>query len=99
MIKLQQDEYSKYDVTDTFVDYDRMFEVDYKPTNKNMLIKILKFLDGKKNILQAVVAVTATYLADKAFIGTIDAVYIVTVSGIVFGTASIATTQYLYSDK
>lgn len=66
---------------------------------EKMLIKILKFLDGKKNIVQAVVAVTATYLADKAIIGTLDAVYIATISGIIFGTASLATTKYLYSDK
>jgi hypothetical protein len=90
MIKLNQDEYSKYDLTE---------EVgDYQPMHKNML-KILKFLDGKKNILQAIVAVTATYLADKAVIGTLDAVYIVTISGIIFGTASVATTKFLYNNK
>jgi len=89
-MKLNDDEFSKYDITEELV--------DYQPMHKNML-KILKFLDGKKNILQAIVAVTATYLADKAVIGTLDAVYIVTLSGIIFGTASVATTKFLYNNK
>jgi hypothetical protein len=89
-MKLQEDEFSKYDLTEKVG--------DYQPMHKNMLT-ILKFLDGKKNILQAIVAVTATYLADKALIGTLDAVYIVTLSGIIFGTASIATTKFLYNNK
>lgn len=89
-MKLNDDEFSKYDITEELV--------DYQPMSKNMLT-ILKFLDGKKNILQAIVAVTATYLADKALIGTLDAVYIVTLSGIIFGTASIATTKFLYNNK
>lgn len=88
-MKLPKDEYSKYEIQEL---------VELQAKQKTM-IKILKFLDGKKNILQAIVAVTATYLADKALIGTLDAVYIVTLSGIIFGTASLATTKFLYENK
>jgi len=88
--KTTKDKYSKYDLTD-------VVGVSSLQTKSTIMLTILKWFDGKKNILQAVVAVTATYLADKALIGTLDAVYITTISGIVFGTASLATTKFLYN--
>lgn len=60
-----------------------------------MSIKILKFLQGRKNILQGIVAITATYLVDKSIIATLDAVYITTISAILFGTASYASKKLL----
>jgi hypothetical protein len=61
-----------------------------------MLIKILKFLSGKKNIIAGIITTTSAFLAFKGVISAEDAAYINALSLIIFGSASVATGKLVY---
>ena len=64
-------------------------------SQSNMLYKVLKFLQGKKNIIAGIITTTSAFLALKGLITTEDATYINAMSLILFGSASIATGRML----
>ena len=57
---------------------------------------ILIWLSGKKSIIAGVITTTSAYLVMNGNIDAELAVYINTISLLVFGTASIATGQIVY---
>jgi hypothetical protein len=87
-MKLEQDEFSKYDITDDLV--------DYQPMDENMLT-ILKWLSGKKNIIQGIIATTSAFLALKGILSPEDATYINAINLLVFGSASYVSGKVLYN--
>lgn len=52
---------------------------------------ILKFLNGKKNIIAGIITTTSAYLVLSGVISSDTAVYINAISLLVFGSASVAT--------
>jgi hypothetical protein len=58
-----------------------------------MMNKILIWLSGKKSIISGLITTTSAYLALTGVITNDLAVYINAISLLIFGTASIATTQ------
>lgn len=85
MIRLNKDEYSKYEI-------EEMVELQ---TRRKKMTKILLFLRGKKNIFQGIIATTSAFLAFKGVISPEDATYINAISLLIFGSASVATTQMM----
>ena len=63
------------------------------------LKSILKFLSGKKNVIQGLIATTSAFLALQGVITPDVAVYINAISLLLFGSASIATGELLYKNK
>lgn len=61
------------------------------------MIKLLKFLSGKKNIIAGLITTTSAFLALKGVITPEDATYINAISLILFGSASIATQKMIYN--
>lgn len=94
MIKLPEDEYSKYDITETFVDFERMVDLT---TKQKHMITVLKWLSGKKNIIQGIIATTSAFLAFKGIISPEDATYINAINLLIFGSASVATSKFVYN--
>lgn len=88
MNKLPEDEFCKYDLSEEMV--------DYQPMDKNM-ITILKWLSGKKNIIQGIIATTSAFLAFKGLISPEDATYINAINLLIFGSASYATGKFIYN--
>lgn len=60
--------------------------------------KILKFLQGKKNIIAGLITTTSAFMALQGVIGVDTATYINAISLLVFGSASLATTA-MYKNK
>lgn len=86
-MRLEFDEFCKYDLSEELVE-------DYQPMDEKM-IKLLKWLKGKKNIIQGIIATTSAFLAFKGIISPEDATYINAMSLIFFGSASVATGRYI----
>jgi len=84
-MKLPKDEYSKYEI-------EEMVELQAR---RKKMTKILLFLRGKKNIIQGIIATTSAFLAFKGLISPEDATYINAISLLIFGSASVATTQMM----
>jgi hypothetical protein len=60
------------------------------------LKQILKWLSGKKSVIAGLITTTSAFLASQDVITTEVAVYINTMSLLVFGSASIATGKLVY---
>lgn len=56
------------------------------------MTKILKFLEGKKNIIAGIITTTSAYLVLQGVIGAETGTFISAISLLVFGSASLATT-------
>ena len=89
MIRLPEDEYSKYEIQEL---------VELQAKQKTMY-KILKFLQGKKNIIAGLITTTSAFLVFKGVLNAEDATYINALSLLVFGSASIATGQMIRDNK
>ena len=63
-----------------------------------MFTKILRFLQGKKNIIAGIITTTSAYLVLQGVIGADTGTYISALSLLVFGSASIATGA-MYKNK
>lgn len=81
--------YKDHDLTEAVGDYQFNFKED------KIMKKILKFLQGKKNIIAGIITTTSAFLAFKGLLTAEDATYINAISLIVFGSASVATGQML----
>ncbi len=61
------------------------------------MIKLLKFLSGKKSIIAGIITTTSAFLALKGVITPEDATYINALSLLFFGSASVATGKMIYN--
>lgn len=64
-----------------------------------MIDKILKFLSGKKTIIASLITTTAAFLGTLGVIGPDTVTYIITIVGIIFGTASLMTNNAYKTGK
>jgi len=66
---------------------------------KDLLVKLLTFLGGKKNVIAGLITTTSAFLALEQVISPEVATYINAVSLIVFGSASYATGKLIYDKQ
>lgn len=59
-------------------------------------MKILEFLSGKKGAIASLVMTIVAYLAVKGLLGEAEVVLIGGLTTIIFGSASYATSRYVY---
>lgn len=64
-----------------------------------MLKSILSFLSGKKSVIASIILTTVGYLGTLGYLDGNTVVYIGAMVALIFGTASVATKNMVYSVK
>ena len=64
--------------------------------DKTILIKILKWLSGKKGAAASLVGLTVAYLATKSILGEAEVILIMGTATVLFGGASFMTRKMVY---
>jgi len=62
----------------------------------NVLKQILTFLSGKKAIIAGIITSTSAYLVVRGVLAPMDATYINVLTGLILGSASVATGKLIY---